>query len=315
MQCEPAHQVYRTWMIDSRRWSAYRPRSGDVIIATYPKCGTTWMQQIVGLLIFQSPEPRPVGEIAAWVDRRLDPLEEIMHRFEIQTHRRFLKSHLPFNGMPIYNDVRYIHVARDGRDACLSYHNQITRFREDTLRVLDDIGLSDELIGRTYPRVSTDPRAYFRMWMQEGVAGASDGSPYLSYFDFERTYWQARRRPNLLMVHYRDLKSDLDEEMRRIARFLDIPVCEEIWPSLVKAATFEEMRREGAKLAPRVMTLFSGGSADFFQKGENDRWRGILTSEDLDLYEHAMSRKLSQSCARWLRQGSREYMDPRQADD
>src|SRR5262249_58154642 len=57
MQCEPARQVYRTWMIDSRRWSAYRPRSGDVIIATYPKCGTTWMQRIVGLLIFQSPEP------------------------------------------------------------------------------------------------------------------------------------------------------------------------------------------------------------------------------------------------------------------
>ena len=279
MQCEPARQVYRTWMIDSRRWSPYRPRSGDVIIATYPKCGTTWMQRIVGLLIFQSPEPRPVGEIAAWVDRRLDPLEAIMHGLESQSHRRFLKSHLPFDGMPIYSDVRYIHVARDGRDACLSYHNQITRFREDTLRVLDDIGLRDEWIGRTYPRVATDPRAYFRMWMQEGVAGASDGSPYLSYFDFEGTYWQARRRPNLLMVHYRDLKSDLDQEMRRIARFLDILVCEEIWPSLVKAATFEEMRREGAKLAPRVMTLFSGGSADFFQKGENDRWRGILTSE------------------------------------
>jgi len=63
------------------------------------------------------------------------------------------------------------------------------------------------------------------------------------------------------------------------------------------------------------MTLFSGGSADFFQKGENDRWRGILTSEDLDLYEQAISRRLSQSCARWLRHGSRAYMEPTQADD
>jgi len=243
MQCEPARQVYRTWMIDSRRWSAYRPRSGDVIIATYPKCGTTWMQRIVGLLIFQSPEPRPVGEIAAWVDRRLDPLEAIMHGLESQSHRRFLKSHLPFDGMPIYSDVRYIHVARDGRDACLSYHNQITRFREDTLRVLDDIGLRDEWIGRTYPRVATDPRAYFRMWMQEGVAGASDGSPYLSYFDFEGTYWQARRRPNLLMVHYRDLKSDLDQEMRRSS----LPRHSSLRRNLAEPGQGRDIRRDAAR--------------------------------------------------------------------
>jgi aryl sulfotransferase len=315
MQHLPARCVYRTWMTDSRRWAAYRPRVGDVIIATYPKCGTTWMQQIVGLLIFQSPKPKPVQEIGAWVDRRLDPVSEIMHKFEAQTHRRFLKSHLPFDGMPIYDDVRYIHVGRDGRDACLSYHNQITRFRTETLQALDGVGLSDELIGRPYPRVPTDPRAYFRMWMCEGVSGATDGSPHLSYFDFERTYWEARRKPNLLMVHYRDLKSNLDEEMRRIACFLDITISEAIWPSLVKAATFQEMRREGAKLAPRAMALLSGGAADFFQKGENDRWRGTLTNEDLELYEQMVSARLSQPCARWLRHGSREFMEPREADD
>ena len=45
--------VYRTWMTDSRRWDTYRPRTGDIVVATYPKCGTTWMQRIVDLLIFR----------------------------------------------------------------------------------------------------------------------------------------------------------------------------------------------------------------------------------------------------------------------
>ena len=311
----PAKRVYRTWMIDSRRWDAYQPRPGDVVIGTYPKSGTTWMQQIVGLLIFQSPEPRPVSEIGAWVDRRLDPLDEIMLHFAAQTHRRFLKSHLPFDGMPIHDDVRYIHVGRDGRDVCLSYHNQITRFTRETLAALDAAGIADDLISTPYPAIPKDPAAYFRMWLREGVAGAADGSPYLSYFDFEQTYWEARKQNNLLMVHYRDLKSNLDDEMRRIAGFLNIPVDETIWPSLVKAATFEEMRRHGEKLAPRVMKMFSGGPADFFQKGENDRWRGVLDDRDLSEYETKLAESVSVDCAKWLRHGRFATDDSRPSFD
>jgi len=70
MLVQPAGREYRTWIIDSRRWGHYRPRATDVVIATYPKCGTTWMQRIVDLLIFQTPEPRPIMEVSPWLDRR-----------------------------------------------------------------------------------------------------------------------------------------------------------------------------------------------------------------------------------------------------
>ncbi len=61
----PATREYRTWVTDSRRWSGYVPRAADIVIATYPKCGTTWMQRIVGSLVFQTPEPMPFsGEIS-----------------------------------------------------------------------------------------------------------------------------------------------------------------------------------------------------------------------------------------------------------
>lgn len=36
-----------------------------------------------------------------------------------------------------------------------------------------------------------------------------------------------------LLVHYNDLKADLDGEMRRISDHLEIPVNEAIWPALV----------------------------------------------------------------------------------
>jgi aryl sulfotransferase len=308
-------RVYRTWIIDSRRWDHWRPRAGDVVIATYPKCGTTWMQQIVGLLIFQTPEPRPLSEIANWVERRQAPIADVMVRFEAQTHRRFLKAHLPIDGLPYHDDVRYIHVARDGRDACLSYHNQVRRFRPEARAALDAAGLADETIGQPFPAIPDDPRDFFRMWLTEGLGRAGDGLPFLSYFDFERVWWQARGLPNVLMVHYRDLKADLDGEMRRVAAFLGIDVPESIWPALVAAAGLEQMRRVGAELLPRMKQLFDGGAAEFFQKGENDRWRGVLSDNDLDLYQAKVRARLTPACAAWLRQGRLATGDPRDAAD
>ena len=38
----PAEGEYRSWIVDSRHWDRYRPRADHIIIATYPKCGTTW---------------------------------------------------------------------------------------------------------------------------------------------------------------------------------------------------------------------------------------------------------------------------------
>ena len=46
MLLQPARREYRTWIIDSRRWQRFRPRPTDIVIATHPKCGTTWMQRI-----------------------------------------------------------------------------------------------------------------------------------------------------------------------------------------------------------------------------------------------------------------------------
>ena len=72
-------------------------------------------------------------------------------RLEAQTHRRSMKSHMPFDALPYAKDVRYIHVARDGRDACMSYHNQITRFKPEMLEALNKLGMEDETIGKPYP--------------------------------------------------------------------------------------------------------------------------------------------------------------------
>ena len=298
-------RVYRNWVSDSRRWEAYLPRHGDIVIATYPKSGTTWMQQIVSLLIFQSIEPRPIADIAPWLDRRArgEPAEAVMAYLDTQSHRRFIKSHVPLDGMPIYDEVQYIHVARDGRDACLSYHNHCRAFGKAMLAAMDDIGRYDETLSRPYPRAPKDPRDFYRKWLREGVNDEPDGLPFGSWFHFEQTYWAARSWPNFLLVHYRDLKADLQGEMRRIAGFLDISVPDATWPSLVAAATFESMRRNGDLLHPVIARNLNGGTTTFFDRGENDRWRGVLSDDDIADFEHRCRSVLEPACRTWLEHG------------
>lgn len=313
MSLQLASREYRTWIFDSRRWQHYRPRADDIIIATYPKCGTTWMQQIVGLLVFQSPEPKPVMGISAWIDRRFpETIETVIAHIEAQSHRRFLKSHMPLDGLPFYDEVKYIHVARDGRDACMSFHNHATGFTDQMLRGLTKAGLEDETVARPYPEVIADAGEFFHRWITRGeVPGHEDGSPSMSFFHFERSWWEARDRPNVLLVHYNDLKADLAGEMRRIADFLGISVAPDVWPMLVEAAGFEAMRRDGDTLMAHVASIFKDGSKSFFFKGSNERWRGIVAEKDLALYEAKAMAMLSPACRRWVAQGRLKAGDPR----
>lgn len=315
MLMRPAERGYRTWIIDSSRWDHYRPRADDIVIATYPKCGTTWMQRIVSLLVFQSPEPRSVMHISPWIDRRFpEPVEDVMARIDSQGHRRFLKSHLPADGLPLFGEVRYIHVARHGLDAFMSFHNHATGYTPEARAALDRAGLEDPLIARPYPDIPADAAEFYRMWISQGIGqGQEDGTPSLSYFAFQRSWWEERQRPNVLFVHYNDLKADLEGEMRRIAEFLGISVPAHVWPQLVSAATFDAMRRNGATLLGKLQQMFVGGAERFINKGTNERWRGVLNEQDLARFEAKVRTTLAPQCAEWLANGRLGSGDPRLA--
>ncbi len=312
---EPTTQI-RSWTTDTRRWAAYRPRPDDVVIATPAKCGTTWMLQIAHLLVEQSPAPKPIWQLSPWLDVRDYPIEELLDNLESQTRRRVIKTHTPADAMPLHDQVRYIHVARDGRDAFMSWHNHVSNYTPQVLAYMDGVGLEDETIARAYPRMPADIGAFFRTWMTEGPeARLADDMPASRYFDIVRSFWRDRRRPNVLLVHYNDLKADLDAEMRRISGFLGVPVDEAVWPELVAAAHIDSMREAGATIMPRGGEIWQRGPETFFNKGTNERWRGVLTDSDIALYEDRLAREVSPNLAAWLGQGRRGAGDPRQTED
>ena len=117
---------YEASMYDSNRWDGFELRPGDIIISTPPKCGTTWTQMICALLILQEPElPLPLDTLSPWIDMVTRARTDVFADLEAQTHRRFIKTHTPLDGIPNDPAVTYICVGRDPRDVGLSMDHHI----------------------------------------------------------------------------------------------------------------------------------------------------------------------------------------------
>src|SRR5215475_14408219 len=109
---------YRIGHQDNSRWDGFVFHPGDIVISTRSKHGTTWMQMICALLVFQTPDlPAPLGELSPWLDHLVAPKEDVYARLAAQPHRRFIKSHTPLDGLPIDPRATYVVVAREPLDA------------------------------------------------------------------------------------------------------------------------------------------------------------------------------------------------------
>ena len=304
---------------DSRRWDGFEPRNDDIIIATYRKCGTTWTQRIVDLLVHQSPDVRPFGDISPWLDATFfNTIEEDLATLRAQAHRRYIKSHLPLDALPLWDTVKYIHVGRDGRDATLSWQNHRQGFSPEFVeriraRAIELAAQSGRPSSPPPPRPE-DPREYLRQWMDELEAAPDDGETGdPTFFGFEATFWRERKRPNLLLVHYNDLITDLESEMRRISDFLEIETPGSLMPKLVEAARFETMKKGGDALFPRLTIAFDRGADRFLNKGRSGRWREYLTREDARRYEAIARKRASAGLVAWIERGRLGAGDPRDA--
>lgn len=284
--------------MDSTVWNGFPFRDDDVIVGTYAKSGTTWTQQIVGQLIFQGDPDVAVAEISPWWDMRILP-PEVRAQVLAQPHRRVLKTHLPVDALVLSPKAKYLYVARDGRDVVMSLYNHHASFAPLAFELIND---TPGRVGPPLAPADPDPRRYFRTWLDD------DGAPFWSFWENIATWWAARDLPNVKLVHFADLKRDLEGEIRAIAEFLEMEVPAGRWPQIIEHCTFDWMKANASKVAPLGGAVWEGGAATFINKGVNGRWRDVLTVQDSLDYDRMALEKLGPACARWLATGEVEAM-------
>ncbi len=297
-------RIYQCHHFDSTRWDYYEPRDDDIIIGTSYKAGTTWAQAIIAHMLFPDGNfPAPPAMMSPWIDMRVIPLEVFLNDIKAQKHRRFLKTHLPFDGMRYEENVKYLYVTRDGRDVFMSLWNHYRNMADDIYFLMNHLA---GRVGDEFPRAPEDIHDFWQTWVQDSwFENEVGGWPYWSHLSNVQGWWDQRHLPNVQLIHYNDLLGDTENELRFIADYLEIEVPENAWSNIVEAVSFKTMKSKADDYVPGGGIFWNGGAQTFMNKGTNGRWKEVLSDTELAQYDDACQRALSDDCREWLETGGR----------
>lgn len=216
----------------------YQPRPYDVFVVTYPKCGTTWMMQIVLLILHEGELPDSTEEYFAYT-----PYLEMLGAEAVEKMPRPspIRSHLPFEMMPFANHAKYVYVARNPKDCCVSLYHHTKMFPS-----------------YRFSNGSFDD--FFKVF----IKGETD---YNDYFDHLVSWYEHKDDDNVFFITYEQLKDDTKGAVLQIADFLGekygklLRENPSILEKILRFSSFDFMRqdtfelwKEALKIEPDVLS-------------------------------------------------------------
>ncbi|XP_076358496.1 sulfotransferase 1C2-like isoform X1 [Tachypleus tridentatus] len=169
----------------------YEPKDDDIFIVTFPKCGTTWTQHIVYNILNKGEEIKNFKEFNIRC-----PFMEFLGPQSAEDMPRpgAIKTHLPFHLNPYSPKAKYIYVARNPKDCCVSFYHHT--------KMLTEYQFTD---------------GTFEDFFEIFLNGKTD---FGDYFDTLLSWYKHRNDPNVLFLTYENMKSDTRGTVFKIAEFL-----------------------------------------------------------------------------------------------
>jgi len=252
------------------------------------------VQAILALLISGDPSVEANPSVnSPWFDNKLNDIDEIVTRLEAQTSRRHVKTHTPFDGIPIWPELRYISIYRHPIDVHFSYRKHAANYRPE---IAEKMGINET----SFPK---EPRESFRVFIEgENLDNASLKAVVNHY----KSALSQEPGDNILRLHYADMTADLMSNIQGIAAHVGISHPPDVMERLVEAATFRNMKANADRFAVAAgRDLWKNDSA-FFDSATSNKWEGVLTSDDMAAYDKAISQLLDRDERFWLEWGSKE---------
>uniref|UniRef100_A0A8C5ZHL5 Sulfotransferase n=1 Tax=Marmota marmota marmota TaxID=9994 RepID=A0A8C5ZHL5_MARMA len=227
----------------------------DIFIITYPKSGTTWMIEILSLIL-KNGDPSWIRSVPIW--ERAPWCETIISAFTLQdqTSPRLLSSHLPIQLFPkafFSTKAKVIYLSRNPRDVVVSFYHY-----SKIARQLKDPGTPDQ-------------------FLENFLKG--EGEPWW----FKQTEgWRVRKRGDL----EEQGSPDLQGSVQCICEFLGRPLDEEALSSVVAHSTFGAMKANSMSNYTLLPTsLLDHRQGAFLRKGVCGDWKNHFTVAQSEAFD------------------------------
>jgi len=248
-----------------------------VYIATFPKSGTTWVSEIVWQIFLNGEEDkRPIGH-------RVHYLDHVKRNYSLETKREFhnfyqevrpprvFKAHLPYDRMPLDKETKpkVIYVVRNPKDVAVSlyWHYKGYSFFE-----------------------------FDRSWDEFFELFINGKLFFGSWFEHVLGWWSHRDEQNILFLKYEDLKKNLPNGVKKVAKFLNKELTDDTIERIAKQTCFDMMQSKDTAymdgVAENESNLRKTGPA-FFRKGTVGDWRGYFNEEQNKRFDKLYEEKIS----------------------
>ncbi|XP_017265340.1 sulfotransferase 2B1-like [Kryptolebias marmoratus] len=240
-------------------------KDDDVLLVTYPRTGTTWMQQLLPLMLNGGDVTQvlttPNWKRAPWVE-----IKKLSHIVEQMASPRSLVTHLPFNLMPRSlhtSKAKVIYVMRNPRDVLVSSY-----FFHQTTNVLDNPGTLDEFIDKFL-----SGRVMFGKWT-----------------DHVKSWRHAELGDRIMFITYEEMVQDLPASIRQMSDFLCCNLSEEAIQKTAEHNSFKSMIDNPFNEVPKF--YLNSDKASFLRKGIAGDWKNHLNSEQLARFTSVIRKEL-----------------------
>ncbi|XP_043541905.1 sulfotransferase 1C2-like isoform X2 [Chiloscyllium plagiosum] len=275
--------VFPDWVADN--WSlveTFQAKAGDVLIATYPKAGSTWIQEIVDLINCDADaevcKQTPVYNRIPFLDffpgqyKFPNGIEQI----EKMEPPRIYKTHLPFQLVPKSvweQDCKVIVVARNAKDNVVSYFH----FHR---------------MSQNMPQPGTW-QEFLRNFMEGQVSWGS-------WYDHVKGWWEAKEKHRILFLFYEDMKENPRREIQKVARFMGKVLEDDALEKIVHLSSFKVMRDNPmANYMTLPSNIMDQSISKFMRKGEVGDWKTHFTVAENERFDEHYKRQMARCSVRF----------------